>query len=241
MQRSKEETESTPETRPNCPPVQERQRPLRRLVGLYGAFRADLLSFDEHADGLVVRVDTFLKRHERKLHFFKPALLSFVGCLVFAGFDAFGGTHLLRHFTTEHVAALGQPYFVLGMFLLALHLLFIAPDGRSIFGKWVIGTYSSLAEHVMLLGWGVFIWLFLVELATHPTLHVTVIFILSSAVLVLIALLFYQGSALCRGELHHWFKGRRGRLMLMRLVGIVFAVVGWVDLHHFIERQRHEG
>ena len=240
MQPSTEETESIPEIHPSLPASAGSPHLWRWLRGMYEGFRADLSSFDGHADGLAVRIDNFLKRHERKLRFLKPALLSLIGCIVFAGFDAFGGTHILEHFTKEHVAALGQPYFVLGMFLLAVHLFFVLPDGKSIFGKWVIGTFSSLVEHVILLGWGVFVWLFLAEFVTRPTLSVAIVFVVYSVILVALAVLFYQGAKLCRGEYFHWFEGRPGRMMLMRLVGVVFALAGGLDLHHYLERQHHQ-
>jgi hypothetical protein len=197
-------------------------------------------SLDTLADGVVDRIDKFFTRHESKLKFIRPALLSFVGCLTFAGFDAFGGTHLLDDFTSEHATSLGHPYFLLGGFLLALHLLLATPDGKSFVGKWVVGTFSNLVEHVLLLGLGVFLWLSLVEVFAKPSGMVVFTIVWVTIVLLGLAKLFQAGAKLCKGEYFQYFGKKKGRLAALRIVGFIFVIASGLDCYRFLQKQHRE-
>jgi hypothetical protein len=187
---------------------------------------------------VVQRLATAFKPYEGQAQrFFGPALSGFIGYFVFALFDklgvrdaAHGGN--VKQFVDESLMSHSSPYLLLALFLMSLAFVIGSADGKNVVLTWVIAPFLNLAEHITMLGLGVFLALGAIELVGEVTWSTVLTVFVFSFVLIVLAYVFSTGAGFCQGEFARHFE-KLGRRIMIRFLGFALAAGGVVDLVHY--------
>jgi hypothetical protein len=247
MKPSQPETPTTP-THPEQLPEQlpHPNSPPSTAGNLLADIRWSLLASDFAFEVMMDRIaNWFSPRAERAQEFFGPALSGFVGYAIFSLFDRLGVGNLAhggsaKALFAETAKSFENPFFLLGMFLLALAALTGSGNGRNIIARWLVAPFLDLVQHVCMLGLGVVVAVAIGQLFDSVEWVWTAKFVGACGFLLTVAYVSALGVDFCKGRWANFFENHRGRRVLVVAAGAILAFAGVKDLVRYAHAQQEK-